>query len=220
MFGIGEAPIHYSLHNLFWDMRCSGVECLYFVFFINIIISVILHHDNHSIYNSFLHHFPSHITGCTIFSTDAVLVFKIPCSHFLPYVYVTLALHQTSDIWLFSVGLRASWYWKSRCPYVNYPPSPLDKMAAILADDNLKCIFLNENDRTLIQISLKFVPRSPIDNNSALVQVMAWRRTGDKPFPELMLTHICGTMGRRVNSSCSEQSGSSFSSPTSEGLWL
>ena len=35
---------------------------------------------------------------------------------------------------------------------------------AILADDNFKCIFLNENDRIPIKISLKFVPRSPIDN--------------------------------------------------------
>ena len=60
-------------------------------------------------------------------------------------------------------------------------------MAAILADDIFKCIFLNENDRNPIQISLKFVPRSPIDNKPALVQVMAWRRTGDKPLPESML---------------------------------
>ena len=29
---------------------------------------------------------------------------------------------------------------------------PLDKMAAILADDTFKCIFLNENDRIPIQI--------------------------------------------------------------------
>ena len=29
---------------------------------------------------------------------------------------------------------------------------PLDKMAAILADDIFKCIFLNENDRIQIQI--------------------------------------------------------------------
>ena len=50
---------------------------------------------------------------------------------------------------------------------------PLDKMAAILADDIFKCIFLNENDQIPIQISLKLVPRSPIDNKSALVQVMA-----------------------------------------------
>ena len=37
--------------------------------------------------------------------------------------------------------------------------SPLDKMAAILADDNFKCIFLNGNDRILIQILLKSVSR-------------------------------------------------------------
>ena len=49
-------------------------------------------------------------------------------------------------------------------------------MAAILADDNFKCIFLNENDRIPIQISLKFVPRSQIDNKPALNQVMAWRQ--------------------------------------------
>ena len=65
---------------------------------------------------------------------------------------------------------------------------PLEKMAAILADDNFKCILLNENDRIPIQISLKFVPRSQIDNKPALVQVMAWRRRGDKPLPEQMLT--------------------------------
>ena len=51
---------------------------------------------------------------------------------------------------------------------------PLDKMAVILADDIFKCISLNENDRIPFQISLKFVPRSLIDNKPALVQVLAW----------------------------------------------
>ena len=60
-------------------------------------------------------------------------------------------------------------------------------MAAILADDTFTCIFLNENDRILIRKSLKFVP---IGNKSALVQVMAWRQTGDKPLPEPMQTHF------------------------------
>ena len=64
---------------------------------------------------------------------------------------------------------------------------PLDKMAAILADDTFKCIFLNENDIIPIQISLKFIPRIPFDNKPALVQVMAWRRIGDKPLPEPMM---------------------------------
>ena len=61
-------------------------------------------------------------------------------------------------------------------------------MAAILADDIFTCIFVNEKLRILIQISVKFVPKGPIDNKSALVQVMAWRRRVDKPLPEPMLT--------------------------------
>ena len=60
-------------------------------------------------------------------------------------------------------------------------------MAAILADDIFKCIFMNEKLRIFIPISLKFVPKGPIDNKSELVQVMAWPRTGDKPLPERML---------------------------------
>ena len=63
-------------------------------------------------------------------------------------------------------------------------------MAAILADDIFGCIYLNENDRFLIQIPLKYIPRGRIDNNTALVQVMAWRRIGDKPLSEPMLTRF------------------------------
>ena len=36
-------------------------------------------------------------------------------------------------------------------------------------DNILKCIFLNENVWILIEISLKFVPKGPIDNIPALV---------------------------------------------------
>ena len=71
------------------------------------------------------------------------------------------------------------------------PPSPhshtLDKMAAILTDDTLKCIILKENYIIPIQISLKFVSRCPIYNKPASFQVMAWRRTGGKPLQELLL---------------------------------
>ena len=42
----------------------------------------------------------------------------------------------------------------------------------------------------LITFSLKFVPKSPIDNKPVLVQVMDWRRTSDTPFPEPMLTQF------------------------------
>ena len=46
-------------------------------------------------------------------------------------------------------------------------------------------------------MSLKFVPKGPINNIPALVQIMTWRRPGDKPLSEPMmvglLTHICVT---------------------------
>ena len=73
---------------------------------------------------------------------------------------------------------------------------PLEKMVEILADDNLKCILLNENGRIPIRNSLKFVLMCAIDNTSALVQTMAWRRTGDKPLPEPMLTQFTDTYMR------------------------
>ena len=56
------------------------------------------------------------------------------------------------------------------------------------ADDIFKWIFLNENAWTPIKISLKFVPKGPINNIPALVQVMAWRRLSDKPLSEPMIT--------------------------------
>ena len=64
---------------------------------------------------------------------------------------------------------------------------PLDKMAAILADDIFNRIFLNENDKIPIQISLKYVPRSPIDNKTALVQAMAKVHVNIRPILCLML---------------------------------
>ena len=56
-----------------------------------------------------------------------------------------------------------------------------------ITDDIFKSIF-NESVWISITISLKFVPKSPIDYKSALVQVMAWHQTGEKPLPESMVT--------------------------------
>ena len=65
------------------------------------------------------------------------------------------------------------------------------------ADDTFKRIFLNENVRISIKISMKFVTKGPMNNNPSLVQIMAWRRSGDKPLSEPMmvslLTHKCVT---------------------------
>ena len=71
------------------------------------------------------------------------------------------------------------------------------------ADDIFKRIFVNENVRLSIKISPKFVPRGPINNIPALLQIMAWRRPGDKPLSETIMvylpTHICVTRPRWVN---------------------
>ena len=71
------------------------------------------------------------------------------------------------------------------------------------ADDIFKCIFVNENLWIPLKISLKFVPKGPINNIPSLVQIMAWRRTGDKPLSEPMMvrlpTYICVTWPQWVN---------------------
>ena len=57
----------------------------------------------------------------------------------------------------------------------------------LFADDIIKCIFWNENVWISIKISLKFVPKGLINNIPALVQIMAWRRLGDKPLSGAMM---------------------------------
>ena len=37
---------------------------------------------------------------------------------------------------------------------------------------------------------MRYAPGGPVDNKSALVQEMAWRRTGDKPVFEPTMAHF------------------------------
>ena len=66
------------------------------------------------------------------------------------------------------------------------------------ADDIFKSVSLNENVLIWLKISQKFVPKVRIANIPALVQIMAWRQSGDKPLSEPMmvslLMHICITL--------------------------
>ena len=52
--------------------------------------------------------------------------------------------------------------------------------------------FFNENVWIPTKISLKFLPKGAITNIPALVQVMAWRRSGDKPLSEPMVVRLLG----------------------------
>ena len=57
-------------------------------------------------------------------------------------------------------------------------------------DDIFKGIFLIDDIWIAINISLKFVPKGQIDNIPALVQIMAWRRPGDKPLSDPMMIFL------------------------------
>ena len=71
-------------------------------------------------------------------------------------------------------------------------PCGPNKMADI--QTAFECIFLKELFRILIQISLELVTKGPIEKTSALVQAIAWRRTGAKPLSQAILTKFRDTI--------------------------
>ena len=68
-------------------------------------------------------------------------------------------------------------------------------------DNSLKCIFSNENVWISIETSLNFIPKVPINNIPALVQIMVWHQPGNKPMMVSLLKHICITRPQWVKES-------------------
>ena len=122
--------------------------------------------------------------------------------------------------WLVSIGsgnglvssgnksLPEPMWTRSMLPYSVTRPKRVNSWRPIqngqyFTDDIFKCIFFNENIWISNKIALKLVPKGPINNISALVQMMAWWRPGNKPLSEPMmvslLTHICDNWPQRVN---------------------
>ena len=60
-------------------------------------------------------------------------------------------------------------------------------MAVISTDNIFKYNFLDKDVWTLNKISLKFVADGLINNIRALVQIMAWCRSDNKPLSESMM---------------------------------
>ena len=60
-------------------------------------------------------------------------------------------------------------------------------MAATWANDIFKCNIVSEDVLTSIKNSLNFVSTGRINNMQALVQIMAWRWSGNKPLSEPMM---------------------------------
>ena len=68
--------------------------------------------------------------------------------------------------------------------------SPLGQYGCHFANSIFKHIFVNEKFCILIKVSLKFVPKGPIKNNAALVEILAWCRICEKLLSEPMLTRF------------------------------
>ena len=106
-------------------------------------------------------------------------VYVINCNRIIKLSFLNNGVMQLSILLLIVYEYRFSVVINSSLPGQNVRHN---------ADDIFKCIFLNENLCISIEISLKFVAKGPISNIPALVQIMAWRRPGDKPLSEPMLT--------------------------------
>ena len=81
-----------------------------------------------------------------------------------------------------------------------------ERKGSHFAGDISKYNFMKDTFGILIKISLIFVAKGPIDNKSALVQVVAWYQTGDKPIRDPMVTmltdiyvsHHCNKLNRNT----------------------
>ena len=113
-------------------------------------------------------------------------------------------------------GSYNAWHQQAIRHYVNWNPATSPGLSQMglntlrprqnsrhLADYVFKWIFLNENVWLSLKNSLKFIPQVSINNIPALVQIMAWRRSCDKPLSEpmivILLTHVCVTRPQWVN---------------------
>ena len=112
----------------------------------------------------------------------------------------SLKLHE------WAAGVLGVNIWDKNSHYISFKPLRPRQNGRHFPNDIFRCIFSNESVYISIKISLKFVPKGPINNIPALVQIMAWRRSGDKPLFEPMMvslpTHICVTRPQWVKPVC------------------
>ena len=152
----------------------------------------------HHLWGQAVHWHNFYLNNCSLYMRMKYGLFQ-SLTHVLPFLgYMSYQIHSRAKrcewlkcVWNYIFRMTGS----LRSKWVNsLRPRPNRRY---FADDIFKRIFFNENVWISIKISLKFVPKGPINNIPALVQIMAWRRSGDKPLSEPMMvglsTHICVT---------------------------
>ena len=136
---------------------------------------------------------------CTFCVTNgkykSLVYFQFPCvSWWLANLYFWFAVD-----WIMGCPCKAQHRVFTTNPCSGWPINTLrpKQDGRHFADDMFTCSFFNENVWIPIKFSLKFVPKGPINDISALVQIIAWRRAGDMPLSEPMMVslprHICVT---------------------------
>ena len=125
------------------------------------------------------------------------LVLTSSCLELHHHLASCMALHRlVGPVWPFNAPTACWWPcppWRSDLDWLRTQVINTLRMrqnGRHFPNNIFKCIFLNRNVCILIDISLKFVPEGKIDNIPALVQIMAWRRSGEKPLSDPMLTQF------------------------------
>ena len=117
----------------------------------------------------------------------------------LPTMYYKANWNANAFMWLSLTPLN--WY-----PIIQQHHSQIEvEKNAVLQMTFSNVFSLKKMHEFRLKFHRSLLPKGPIDNIPALVQIMAWRRPGDKPLSELMMVklpmHICITWPQWVNSS-------------------
>ena len=94
--------------------------------------------------------------------------------------------------------IQTLWYGNHNTE-VNYHIEAETKNGRHFPDNIFECIFFNENMWISINISLKFVPKGPVNNIPSLVQIMACCLVSDKPSSEAMVVSLLRYMSLGFN---------------------
>ena len=109
-----------------------------------------------------------------------------PCiDHMVPY-----NSYDTLTVWVFQPTGRWCFQQFHRIVPVAVNYWGQDKIDAILQTTFSNAFSWMENVWILLKISLKFVPKVWINNITALVQIMDWRRPGNEPLSEPVMVNF------------------------------
>ena len=135
----------------------------------------LIQNGRHFDFSNYLNHTVKRIWSCILIQVSRVYVHrtkwqqKSVTSEPMMTRFIVACIHQASKIYEWNAKFNTL---KSRQNGCHFP------------DYICKWIFLNENISIAIKISLKFVLKGPINNIPALVQIMDWRRSGEKLLSE------------------------------------